>query len=866
MSRFRCLTWTVAFCLLAAVSHALDLERRADFDIPAQTLSTALLAFSRQADVQIITATEQLQDLQTRGIQGHLTLSSALNALLEKSGLSFKAIGDSAISIGRFSPDSRTTIGSGALLTDAAGADALQEVVVTATRTSEPLRRVPISVVALNQAALDRLSIRDVDDIGRLTPGVDFDRNGFGLQSTIAIRGISSTVGSATTGIYIDETPIQSRTLGNSSGNAYPVVFDLDRVEVLRGPQGTLFGAASEGGNVRFITPEPSLDTYHGYVRGELAMTERGDPTYEAGAAVGGPIVTDTLAFRASVYYRRDGGYVDREHFLDSADVERNSNYLESTAVRLALKWMPADWITISPSIFYQQLYQNDVPTAWSILSDPAARRYASGDGSNSVSRDRFALPALNVRLSLKGMDLISNTSYYDRREATTYDYTLFDISYFAPGGDPTVFYSIPGYYSNSPQDNNQHNFVQEVRLQADNPDARVTWVVGGFYSNALQNAREVVNSPFLGDYFGAPVEAVFGAPLINGTIAYIDDFVNKDIETALFANVGLRITDKLRVGAGVRASRARFDYSEAKDGPAAGGPSSTSGSEKESPVTPKFTVSYQFNDETLLYASAARGYRVGGANPPIPNYPGCNSALASLGLQSAPLTYKSDSTWSYEVGTKSRLAGGRAEFAASAFYIDWSNIIQAIPALANCPFSFTTNLGRAVSKGFDLQADYNLGSHFTFGASASFTKAQYTQTVRAAGATQDLVTAGHTLGGSPWVLVGSAEFHTHGLIGDESYLRLVADYRSENDGRTSLNDPGYSTYDPLVPNPPAVTNVDLRAGSRFSGGWDLSLFAKNLLNQNRPADYIRDAVGAEVFHYYPPRPRTIGVTLSRQF
>jgi len=747
----------------------------------------------------------------------------------------------------------------------ASGLDSLDEVIVTSTRVAQPLSKVPISVIAYSQATLDKLSVRSVDDLGRLVPGLDFDRNGFGLQSTIAIRGISSTVGSATTGIYIDETPIQARTLGNSSGNAYPVIFDLERVEVLRGPQGTLFGAASEGGNVRFITPEPSLTEFHGYTRSEVATTDHGDPSYEAGAAVGGPIIADTLGFRVSVYYRRDGGYIDREHYLDPSSGENNSNYLDSSAVRLAFKWVPLAGLSITPSVFYQELYQNDTPTVWSILSNPATETYVSGAGSNSSSHDRFALPALAVKYDLDRVQLISNTSYYDRREASTYDYTLYDISYFSPGGNPNTFFSIPGYYSNSPQSNDQHNFVQEVRLQSAHPEDRLTWVAGLFYSDASQNARETVDTPFLADYIGAPVQAVFGYPLINGVIGYIDNFDNKDIETAAFGNVSFAVTDKLRVAAGARASRARFDYSENKDGPAAGGPSSTSGAEKESPVNPKYTISYQ-DEETLYYASAAKGYRIGGANPPIPQYAGCTSALASLGLGAAPLTYKSDSTWSYELGTKSRFDGGRADVAASVFYIDWSNIIQAIPSLADCPFSFTTNLGKAVSKGFDVQGDLKIGSALTLSGSASFTDAKYTESIRSAGATQDLVTAGHTLGGSPWNLVASAEYRVFGHIGTEEYFRIVANYRSENDGPSATNDPHYNTYDPLIPNPPATTDVDLRAGTRFADGWDVSLFAKNVLNADTGLDYSRYAVGAEVFHYVPTRPRTIGITVSRQF
>src|SRR6202000_1244536 len=139
-------------------------------------------------------------------------------------------------------------------------------------------------------------------------PGVTYDDQ----THDVAIRGISSTAGSGTTGIYIDDTPIQVRALGQNANDALPTVFDLERVEVLRGPQGTLFGAGSEGGTIRFITPEASLNSYTSYGKGELSFTQHGDQSYEGGYAIGGPIVDDVLGFRASIAYRRDGGYVDK--------------------------------------------------------------------------------------------------------------------------------------------------------------------------------------------------------------------------------------------------------------------------------------------------------------------------------------------------------------------------------------------------------------------------------------------------------------------------------------------------------------------------------------------------------------------------
>src|SRR6202171_5664778 len=205
---------------------------------------------------------------------------------------------------------------------ETASSGALEEVVVTATRGSERLQDVPISVTAFSQEKMDMQGLRNIDDVTRLSPGVAFSRNGTGSSanyndesSDINIRGIDSAAGASTTGIYIDDTPIQSRHIGFGAVNAFPALFDLDRVEVLRGPQGTLFGAGAEGGAVRFITPEPGLRGSTGYDRAELATTKHGDPSYELAAAAGGPIIDDVLGIRVSASYRRDGGYVDRVNY-----------------------------------------------------------------------------------------------------------------------------------------------------------------------------------------------------------------------------------------------------------------------------------------------------------------------------------------------------------------------------------------------------------------------------------------------------------------------------------------------------------------------------------------------------------------------
>jgi outer membrane receptor protein involved in Fe transport len=252
-------------------------------------------------------------------------------------------------------------------------AAALAEVTVTATRREESLSKVPISVTALTEEALDDRGIKDFSEIARFTPGVNFDTSG---TNNISIRGISGTGGAGTTGIYLDDTPIQMRALAFNPDEALPKSFDIDRVEVLRGPQGTLFGAGSEGGTVRYITTPPSLTKDSVYARTEFSDTEGGAPSYEAGVAAGGPLINGTLGARLSVWYRRDGGWVDDINPVTLQSTEKNANFVNTYLVRLALLWAPSEKWTATPSIYYQNQERNDINNYWPLYSNPGSDQF----------------------------------------------------------------------------------------------------------------------------------------------------------------------------------------------------------------------------------------------------------------------------------------------------------------------------------------------------------------------------------------------------------------------------------------------------------------------------------------------------------
>ncbi|HUO20640.1 MAG TPA: TonB-dependent receptor plug domain-containing protein, partial [Steroidobacteraceae bacterium] len=387
--------------------------------------------------------------------------------------------------------------------TTEAGGGALQEVTVTATRREESLSKVPISITALTQAGLDDRGIKDFQQIARFTPGVNFDNSG---TNNIAIRGISGTGGAGTTGIYLDDTPIQMRALAFNPDEALPKSFDIERVEILRGPQGTLFGAGSEGGTVRYITVQPSVTTTSMYSREEVSYTQDGAPSWEAGGAIGGPIIPGVFGARIAVSYRRDGGYIDDINPVTLQSTEKNANFRNTLLLRLAGLWQINDKWSATPSIYYQDQYRNDIDNYWPLYSNPDDGKFVNADPTQRRVPDRFYLTALKIKGDVGFADLISNTSYYHRKEQSGYEGTLYNLGFYQlyafPGNDLLDAQGIhlpPGaqnYTSPSTVDNGQQNITQEFRLQSNDPAARLLWTAGVFLSVNRQTYLEQIHDP----------------------------------------------------------------------------------------------------------------------------------------------------------------------------------------------------------------------------------------------------------------------------------------------------------------------------------------------------------------------------------
>jgi outer membrane receptor protein involved in Fe transport len=776
----------------------------------------------------------------------------------------------------------------------AAGPTDVGEIVVTATRKEENLSKVALSVSAFTAAKMDVQGIKSFADVAKFSPGVTYQSD----SHDISIRGIQSTAGSGTTGIYIDDTPVQVRNLGLNANNTLPVVFDLARVEVLRGPQGTLFGAGSEGGTVRYITNQPSLTHFSGFAHAEVALTAAGGPSYEVGLAEGGPLIQDKLGFRISAWGRRDGGWIDRVNYQSLAVTDADANRVDTYALRAALTWAPVSNLTITPGIDYQKRDQHNYDFYWVSISHPGS--YQSGTPDRMADPDRFLLPTLKIQYDLPHISIISNTSYYDRLERVNgYSGTIYNLSFFQHflSSDPTInqygqtfpldpqgvactnncgaFFplltptgpNVPGfsnYYAQNLITNAQQNFTQEIRVQSNDTASRLQWTAGFFYAFDRQQSKEEIRDPELPQLtqllWNEDMITAWGEELLPNGDDYINNTRAHDRQEALFADVTYAITGQLRLNVGLRYAWTKFVFRNTNDGPQdlLSGPPSfdngglAEGGKSEQPFTPKVNVTYQLTPDDMVYATVSKGYRIGGATPPLP--PNCGTGF--------PTSYGSDNVWSYELGTKDRFFDRRLQVAASGYYIRWFGIQQAfyVPV---CGIQFTTNAGQAVSDGFDLQSQWQVTRALDLELSVGYNNARFSKT--ALDANGDVLDVkGDALDVAPWIVAAAAQYNFT-VVGRDAFVRADYEFTGKRTAPIPNEDPATAFYDPgLVPNPP-IHQVSLRAGVTI-GDWDFALYANNLLNAHPQLDLTHQDAATTLYEATTLRPRTIGISANVKY
>jgi outer membrane receptor protein involved in Fe transport len=734
-------------------------------------------------------------------------------------------------------------------------------------------------------AALQQKDINTFFDYATKVPNLAFapTGDGVGTARTVSIRGIS---GDNVTGFYIDDTPLPD--------SLDPRVLDIDHIEVLRGPQGTLYGARSMGGVVRIITKEPNLNDFQASVHGGVSTTDHThQPNWTGDGVVNIPLIQDYAALRLSAFYDTEAGYFKRSYCTNPAAAMAvtctplattgittvdNVGQINTSGGAASLTIKLNDALTITPRVMLQKATYNGFPLS-DYLTDPGngigypvptppggaptpnrmiptnftqARWFNVPEGGY----DAWGLYSLTVHWKSDIGELVSSTAYFNRKVFETEDET--DFVYAAitagAGGEPQ-----PGAIS---EEKDYQRFVQEVRFASD-LKGPVQFVVGGFYSDFHGRL------PFASYYPPAEVpnlDATLGGPNNPDypNLIFAQDFHTDIKEPAAFGELSFQPMDALKLTAGLRWYQVKISSSGYEEGLATGGgPAIVSPlvTTTESGVNPKFEADYHVTPDQMVYVNVAKGFRPGGLVPIVP--PGqagtATDCVAALKQADPNITiaqtreFKSDSLWNYELGGKTSWLDHRLTVDAAAFYIKWNNIQQQI--LLSCGFQYIANAGAAESKGGELEIHARPTEPLELSLGVGYQNAKITQ--ESASSPQ---TVGSPVYQVPdWTGNGSVSYTTQ--MTDTWKMVTGADYSYIGRSFSGNNNPS----DPRLR--PSYRLINARIAFD-RGPFEVALVGKNLANEVANLGDNR-SIAAETPgrpRLFVNQPRTVGVEFRQSF
>jgi outer membrane receptor protein involved in Fe transport len=799
-------------------------------NIGAQPMDDALNEFARQSGLQVILQTAEVKGIKAPKVEGTFTVQDALGRLLENSGLEFEYLNERTVAVrpkaavqGKaaaseiYGEERTVRVAQVDLPASQAGPNdaVLEEIVVTAQKRVERLQDVPVPVTSIGADSLVSSNQLRLQDYYTRIPGLSLTPSSRG-GPMLAIRGV--TTGNATgptVGIVVDDLPYGPST-GIGGGEQAPDIDpgDLARVEVLRGPQGTLYGASNIGGLIKYVTADPSTDGVDGRVQGGLSSVYNGDEVgYNLRGSINVPL-GDAWAVRASGFTRREPGYIDN---IETG--QNGVNRSDADGGRLSMLWRPSEDFSLRLSALRQNLSSdgssNVVPPAG--LGD-LQQSFLRGTGGYTK---KFEVYSTNLSASLGRLDLIAVSGYSINTWSSSSDYTA------SNGQAAETTFGVSG--ASLAEDNETSKFTQEVRLSAP-IGQRLEWLLGAFYTNEDTSFEQRILA----------VDPATGASAGEGVFV---TFPTTFEELALFTDLTWKLTDRFDVQVGGRRSQDKQTYMLSGAFPFFNLPDpfvlQPKLHSKENAFTYLLTPRFKVSSDLMVYARLASGYRAGGPN--------------TIPAPGVPTEYDPDKTQNYEIGLKGDFLDHALSFDASLYYVDWKDI--QLNLLSQGGIGYYANAGGAKSQGVELSVQSRPLTGLTVAAWVAWNDASLT----------DAFPPSSSASARPGDQLPFSS-HFSGSLSLDTEFPLIGDTQGFAGGSVSYVDAREGAFtSALQPRQtfPSYTKLDLRAGLKRDT-WTVNLFVNNVADKRGTLGSNPDPALVGAVAYI--QPRTVGLSLMKDF
>jgi len=844
----------------AALSE--DASNKLEIEVKAQSLDTALSVLGQQLGTQITVFSDDAASLKAQQLQGAFTTEEALAQMLKGSGLNYHRVSETMIAVGlpdRFSKygsdgfqkislnsttDYEASLGvyEGDENADEVDAFDLDEIIVTASRREQVLQDVPGAITTVNPIDFTAAGLASLDDVLAYTPGFNINKSGGPRgRGNIAARGVSQQGSTAVVGMYLDDMPLTSNG-GFADGSA--IYFDgllggeIERIELLKGPQGTLWGATAIGGAIRYVSKKPALETIRGGASVDLSSTKDGGFNQVYSGRLSMPIVEDRLGISVAGFYEDNGGLIDRVDATTGDVLEEDADQSETYGFLGDIYFKASDKFDIRAKVIHQKdSFTGSSVVGLADLDKTPTLGALEGTNPASVQDTSHTYLGLTLNYEFEWATLTASSSYVEYNINLTDDFTaLFggfaDFLIGRPAGTTTL---VP---ITSPVASEK--YTQELRLTSQGNDS-LEWMVGLYYADesTSQTQLSIVQ----------PGDVIF----------FFSDFPTEYEEYAAFGNMTYYFTSDFDVTVGMRYSDSTLKLSRAAGGLLNGLPGSGDLPAPSALPTASdnnqiflFTARYRPNDDTSLYARVASGYRPASGNIPI-----FDPVTGDLLTQEV---VDQDNLWSYEVGAKGKLADGLLTYDIALYYLDWKELQSRVN------FNGVNSLGNAAdgitAKGFEGSFIINPGNGFTMTSNIAYSDS----TLNSDEPTLNGLEGAAVPNVPKWTISSRANYDFNVSSDMTASVGAGFRYRQGSPSAFSDGDAGDSAVNIKTD---SYALVDLNAGL-YRGNVALNLYVTNLFNKkafsNINASVVPGTTDQFDIQASPITTRTIGAVLSFNF